>query len=171
MQVHTPFSYRPDQTREATPRYVRHLYDLLGALGIDPAPSWSPSQFRSAAEHLPGEPDAAPVEVVKGYIETHADEALDLEQLAALVGLSKYYLARRFREAVGVTLWTYVQQARIRKAKALLAEGLPPTEVALAAGFYDQSHFNRVFKRFVGQTPGQYRRDRAARPPHARISR
>jgi AraC family transcriptional regulator len=46
----------------------------------------------------------------------------------------------------------------VRRAIGPLAENMAPlSEVAVAAGFYDQSHMNRVFRRMVGRTPGEYR--------------
>jgi AraC-like DNA-binding protein len=89
---------------------------------------------------------------------------LTLDELAAAAGLSRYYFLRAFRRAVGVTPHAYLTGRRIAAAKAFLAGTVPLSEVAVACGFYDQSHFTRSFKGCTGVTPGQYRRglDRAA---------
>ena len=62
-----------------------------------------------------------------------------------------------YRE-VGATPHTYLVARRVSRAKELLAGASPLSEVALACGFYDQSHFTRIFKAWSGVTPGQYRR-------------
>jgi len=90
------------------------------------------------------------------YLEGHADRNVTLGALARFAGLSAYHLCRVFREAVGMTPHAYVTQVRVRRAKALLREGLPIAMVAAETGFYDQAHLTRQFKRIVGVTPGRY---------------
>ena len=107
-----------------------------------------------AAARVGREPHA--VTQVKAYLETHYAEAVSLERLSLLTQLSRYHLVRIFRKAVGIPPHAYLRQVRIRHAKALLALGHPPAEVALATGFTDQSHLTRWFKRLWGFTPGQY---------------
>ena len=83
---------------------------------------------------------------------------LTLSSLAELAGLSRYHFLRAFRREVGVTPHAYLTGRRIAAAKRLLAGAEPLSAVALACGFYDQSHFTRSFKGCTGLTPGQYRR-------------
>jgi AraC-like DNA-binding protein len=78
--------------------------------------------------------------------------------LAGVAGLSRYHFLRAFRREVGVTPHAYLTHRRIAAAKLFLAGAEPLSEVALACGFYDQSHFSRAFKGCTGLTPGQYRR-------------
>ena len=95
---------------------------------------------------------------VKIYIDEHLDQNLRLEQIAQEAHLSPFHFARIFRHLEGTSVWQYILQARIDKAKLLLEqEDLSLTEIALITGFYDQSHFTKTFKRLTGQTPGQYR--------------
>jgi AraC-like DNA-binding protein len=58
-----------------------------------------------------------------------------------------------------MTPHAYQTKIRIRRAKSLLHAGLPITAVAAEAGFYDQAHLTRHFKRIVGLTPGRYLKD------------
>jgi AraC-like DNA-binding protein len=95
----------------------------------------------------------------KEYLREHVDENVTLEDLARNAGLSAFHLCRVFRAAVGMTPHAYQTQTRVRRAKSLLRAGLPITEVAVQAGFYDQAHLNRHFKRIVGLPPGRYVRD------------
>jgi AraC-like DNA-binding protein len=79
-----------------------------------------------------------------------------LRALARFAGLSAFHLCRVFREAVGMPPHAYQTQIRVRRAKSLLAAGVPIARAAAEAGFYDQSHLTRHFKRIVGLTPGRY---------------
>jgi AraC-like DNA-binding protein len=61
-----------------------------------------------------------------------------------------------------MTPHTYQTQLRVRQAKSLLRTGLPIASAAIAAGFYDQAHLTRHFKRVVGVPPGRYLKDRTS---------
>ena len=90
------------------------------------------------------------------YLEEHAAENVTLAALARFAGLSAFHLCRVFGETVGMTPHAYQTQVRVRHAKSLLRAGLPIALVAAEAGFYDQAHLTRHFKRIVGLTPGRY---------------
>ncbi len=68
------------------------------------------------------------------------------------------HLVRAFSGAFGIAPHQYVMSRRVDLARRLLLGGQPPGEVATAAGFYDQPHLTRHFKRVVGTTPGRYAR-------------
>jgi AraC family transcriptional regulator len=86
-------------------------------------------------------------------------EALTLDEVAGEVGVHPVHLSRAFRRFFRCTVGEYVRQLRIDFAsKALAAGDASLVEIALAAGFADQSHFCNVFKRRTGLTPSQYRR-------------
>lgn len=94
-------------------------------------------------------------------------EAPALSEIAAQVGVHRAHLAHEFRRFYGTTAGEYLRRIRIEQAARVVAEtDLPLSEVAAAAGFYDQSHFSNAFKRATGSTPAQYRA--ALRPPQAR---
>jgi AraC-like DNA-binding protein len=90
------------------------------------------------------------------YLEAHYSENVSLEQLAQISGLQPLRLLRAFRKALGLPPHKYLTQLRIKQAKRDLVRGIPISQVAIATGFADQSHFNRHFKRIVGTTPKQY---------------
>jgi AraC family transcriptional regulator len=84
---------------------------------------------------------------------------LDIEELAGLIRMSSSHFTRSFTKSVGLTPHRYVIQCRVEKARELLtATDLPLTEIALSAGFSDQSHFSRRFQELTGVPPGAYRR-------------
>jgi len=121
--------------------------------------------------HTPTTPDATPrpqpsttpreppaVRLAREYLEAHCASVVRLSTLAALTGLSAFHLVHVFRAAVGVPPYAYLVQCRARRAAALLREGHGVSAAACLAGFSDQSHLTRVFKRVLGVTPGRYAR-------------
>ncbi len=84
--------------------------------------------------------------------------ALSLEELAAVAGLSPWHFLRSFRARFGLTPHAFLVQRRCFLAARLLRGGTPPAQAALEAGFTDQSHLTRHFKRIYGAPPARYGR-------------
>lgn len=80
-----------------------------------------------------------------------------LAELASLAGVSRFQLLRGFARAFGATPHAYLVQQRVRLARRFLAAGETLAGAATAAGFADQSHMTRAFRRQYGITPGRYR--------------
>ncbi|SEC90594.1 transcriptional regulator, AraC family [Streptomyces sp. 2231.1] len=80
-----------------------------------------------------------------------------LASLATDLGLSRYQLLRAFRTTMGIPPYAWLAQHRVTRARALLAAGLRPAEVASLVGFADQAHLTRWFRRVLGVTPAAYR--------------
>jgi AraC-like DNA-binding protein len=97
------------------------------------------------------------VQRVRAYLHEHSTENVSLGRLAQIAHLSPYHLHRLFCQEVGLPPHQYQTQVRVAHAKALLAKGIPLSQVARDTGFADQSHLTRHFKRLVGVTPGRYR--------------
>lgn len=93
------------------------------------------------------------------HIERHFTDAIYLEDLAALAGLSVCRFVTVFRRQVGLTPHRFICHRRIGYAKGLLRDGVPMAVAASEAGFFDQSHFSRHFKNICGITPGRYLRE------------
>jgi AraC-like DNA-binding protein len=90
-----------------------------------------------------------------------ADDPLDpptLAEMAAMAGLGKYQLLRRFERAYGLPPHAWLLQRRAERARALIRDGASLAEAAAASGFSDQSHMTRIFVRQFGFTPGAWRR-------------
>jgi AraC-like DNA-binding protein len=80
-----------------------------------------------------------------------------LAEIALETGLSRYQLIRSFRSEVGMPPYAWLAQHRVARARALLDRGHGLAETAALAGFADQAHLTRWFRRVVGITPGAYR--------------
>ena len=92
------------------------------------------------------------------YMAENYDQPLTLAQMADIVGLSKSYFSTLFHEIVGVSFREYLCHIRVEESKRLLLSSeYSLTDIAIAMGFTDQSHYCKVFKRIVGMPPGQYR--------------
>lgn len=103
---------------------------------------------------------------VREFIDAQIPIEITISDLAALAGLSHYHFIRAFKDTVGFTPYQYVQSERIRRARALLSNpDLSLGDVALAVGFSDASHLNRVFRKFVGVTPTAFRRENGSMFP------
>src|SRR5258708_7112399 len=93
----------------------------------------------------------------KQYIEEHYAEELSLGQVAA-VHTSVFYFCKLFKRATGLNYTEFVSRIRAEKAKNLLLNpNLRVSEIAYEVGFQSLTHFNRIFKKIVGQSPTDYR--------------
>ncbi|PTX64950.1 AraC-like DNA-binding protein [Melghirimyces profundicolus] len=97
---------------------------------------------------------------VISFIEKHYSEDLNLDRIACELHLSKFYLAKVFKEMTGVTIMNYLMNKRVNHAKLsfLLNPDLTVTEISYRAGFKHPAHFSRAFKEQVGIPPDQYRK-------------
>ncbi|MCK6190009.1 AraC family transcriptional regulator [Pseudomonas sp. EYE_354] len=91
------------------------------------------------------------------YIHEHCTEALKLDDICLAAELSPSYLIRAFKQYYGLTPHAFLVNRRIQFARSQLRQGELIADVALAAGFADQAHFQRTFKHHFAATPGQYR--------------
>jgi AraC-like DNA-binding protein len=94
----------------------------------------------------------------KEYLQANYMEEIALQDLANVAHLSPFYLARIFRQVVGMPPHAYQTQLRLVHARTLLAQGFEVGYVANETGFFDQSHFAQQFKRYFLVTPGSYRK-------------
>lgn len=92
------------------------------------------------------------------YIETHAEDALSLDDLARRAHMSKFHFARRFKAAVGVTPKQYAANARLARFKAGLKDDAPVDGAIYDAGYGSPSRVYEAAARNLGMTPAQYRR-------------
>jgi AraC family transcriptional regulator len=92
------------------------------------------------------------------FLDAHFTAHLTLEAVADVAGVHPVHLARTFRACYRCTIGDYLRRLRIEYASHEIASSeLSLSQVALAAGFADQSHFTRLFRQHTGMTPAQYR--------------
>ena len=87
-----------------------------------------------------------------------SDRPVPVEQMARACGMSERSFLRRFKETTGKTPRQWLMTQRIAKAQSLLLARVPLVDVAQDCGFADQSHFTRVFARWIGHPPGRWLR-------------
>lgn len=127
------------QREEAVTAFVARLHARLGDRPLAPPPL--PASLRRAAD----------------LITDRCAEPLTLAEIAAEAGLSPTQCVRAFRARFGLTPHAYLVNRRIQLGQRLLRAGRPIVDAALEAGFADQAHFQRTFKRLTATTPRQYR--------------
>ncbi|HEX4262952.1 MAG TPA: helix-turn-helix domain-containing protein [Verrucomicrobiae bacterium] len=94
----------------------------------------------------------------KEFIHQHQTEDLSLGQVAKAVNMSTFYFCKMFKKVTGINFTDYLSRVRIEKSKNLLLNpNLRVSEIAFEVGFQSLTHFNRVFKRILGQSPTEYR--------------
>lgn len=93
------------------------------------------------------------------YIYNHLLEELTLSRLSEQVNLTPSYLSTLFKKETGISITDYIQRERIAEAKKMLKyTALPLSDICTRLNFNDQSYFTRVFKKWTGVTPLQYRK-------------
>ena len=177
LDVFTRYLEEVTRSRLAPPEVAMVLQDPVAALGIEAFhrslwsgtgplewESWLITSLRrlfgGGADERRASALAEPrgVAIAREYLHAHYREAVPLERLSALAGLSKYHLVRAFRAAVGVPPHTYQLRLRLTRSLLLLRDGLPPSSIAYELGFADQSHYTRAFRAEFGTTPGAWLR-------------
>jgi AraC-like DNA-binding protein/ligand-binding sensor protein len=94
----------------------------------------------------------------KEFIKKNLTEDISLGQVAKAVNTSTFYFCKMFKKVTGINFTDYVSRTRIENAKNLLLNpNLRVSEIAYEVGFQSLTHFNRVFKKVIGQSPTEYR--------------
>ena len=94
----------------------------------------------------------------RDYIELHAEQELRLPELAKQVGYSEYYLSRKFRKEMGISISSYIKYVRVEHSKMMLvSSGMPISQIADNLHFASSSHYSESFREVTGKTPQQYR--------------
>ncbi|MFC4564893.1 helix-turn-helix domain-containing protein [Nocardiopsis mangrovi] len=112
----------------------------------------APASGRAAA------PGRGVADGLRGLLDERLTEGVTLAEAARSLHAHPAHLVRAFNGAFGMAPHRYVVSRRVDLARRLLLDGWPPSEAATAAGFHDQSHLTRHFKRIIGTTPGRYAR-------------
>ncbi len=98
------------------------------------------------------------MERVREHMHASLEKDLGLDELAEHAGIDRFRLTRQFKHAYGQSPHAYLVNLRLRSARALLAAGQRPAQVAMQLGFADQSHLGRWFQRAYRMSPAAYQR-------------
>lgn len=90
------------------------------------------------------------------YLRAHSGRQVSSEELEAVTGLDRFTLARQFRRTLNTSPHRYLVMRRLERARAMIGSGRSLVDIALDAGFADQAHFTRHFKKSFGMTPGRW---------------
>ena len=94
--------------------------------------------------------------LARDYLEDNAERPVRSDELEAITGLDRYALSRHFRATYATSPHRFLLMRRLQRARRMIKAGEPLAEIAAGAGFSDQSHFNRHFKKAFGLTPGRW---------------
>jgi AraC-like DNA-binding protein/ligand-binding sensor protein len=121
--------------------FASHLSELSNQLAVQQANAELPMITRA-----------------KKYIQDNHTEELSLGQVARAVNASSFYFCKMFKKGTGMNFTEFVCRVRLEKAKNLLLNpNLRISEIAYQVGFQSLTHFNRIFKKLVGESPTDYR--------------
>ncbi|MER7679472.1 AraC family transcriptional regulator [Streptomyces sp. NPDC096934] len=148
-QLHTALAHPGDEL-EAESRLTLVAERLRGHLRPRPAEE--------------SRPDPTLADRLRELLDARLVDGLTLDEAARLLHAHPAHLVRAFSGAFGIAPHQYLMSRRVDRARRLLLDGGRPAEVAATAGFYDQSHLTRQFKRLVGVAPGHYRGGTRPRP-------
>ena len=96
---------------------------------------------------------------VTNYVQHNLSKPMDVDGLAKSLFISRTHLAAKFKEETGMTLTDFILREKTEEAKRLLRYSDKPLSlIADYLGFSSQSHFTKIFKKYSGKTPGQYRK-------------
>lgn len=100
------------------------------------------------------------IKAAMDYIQLHLTEPLTLNGIADAVGVSPTYFSAVFKQVNGITLWEYISKKRIEAAMQIFdsKSGDNILDVALQCGFNNTANFNKMFRKYTGRTPSEYRK-------------
>ncbi|MFJ4157597.1 AraC family transcriptional regulator [Pseudomonas sp. NPDC089752] len=155
----------PAQTWSASPVLYNRLLQLFADLfngELDDREGRLANLFNELPSYLKGvagprQSEHPGLQAAAAFIRAHRLDPLTLADICAASGLSRSYLIRAFGQQFGLTPHGYLLDQRVQYARAQLRKGRAIAEVALEAGFADQAHLQRAFKRHLAATPGHYR--------------
>lgn len=101
----------------------------------------------------PSVPENRRVLEIMEYLDRNLAEDIDIDRLAERFFISKFYMMRLFQKETGTTVYAYLTQKRLLKARDLIGSGVRATEACYACGFHSYSSFTRAYGKYFGTTP------------------
>ena len=104
-------------------------------------------------------PENKTVRQILDYIDKHYTENIGLTEIAEHMYMDRSYIGRLFKKYTGASVMLYVNMKRVVLAKNMILAGGEVTNISSKCGFKDYTTFYRAFKRYVGATPGEFKRN------------
>lgn len=157
----------PEQAYSLGDTYIQAVEDARSFLDIAGIHDTMMEDFVLRVHKKRGNPSLSGyIQTCCDYIEGHLEQELNIEILSQLVGYSKYYLSRQFKEEMHVSVNQYIKLVRIERAKSLLLTTEESIlEIALRLKFCSRSHFSESFREIEGCTPVEFREKYGKRNP------
>ena len=116
------------------------------------------NQNSKQADHINSVNYSLPVRLACEYLEKNYQENINLNKISNYVSLSKNYFCNIFKKETGMTIWDYLIRIRMEEAKRMLLDTDQKTyEISERVGYDDPSYFGRLFKKYTGFTPIEFR--------------
>lgn len=115
-------------------------------------------QIKYGKDFLPRDPRLIKINC---YVQQHLEQSLNLiiNGLSEELNLNPRYINRIIKTGIGIPVSRYINQCKIEKSIQLLRSGTGVTETACMLGYYDHSHFNKIFSKYTGMSPADYMKD------------
>ncbi len=143
-------------------RYREHyMTEMKSCNDYDVLRNWFLEKIREICEYVntarkKGQDDI--IYKVKSYIDEHFADNISLDDVSRMVDISPYYFSKLFKQEVGENFVEYLTSIRIRHAKKLLEQPAHSIkQICVMCGYSDPNYFSRIFKKYEGMTPSEYR--------------
>ena len=160
--INEPANFRGDKASGLALRVFQEVgaRDEFSHLSVEGLLLETVAEISRGARKMNYREPAGRLELAKELVQSNLQQPLTLVQIAEHVGLHPVSLAQAFRKTFGCTIGEYVRRLRVEFAcRELANQERPISEIADEAGFFDQSHLTRTFKRVLGITPAKLRKE------------
>lgn len=148
----------PEEAYTLSDIHIQHIEELGEVAKVEHALLTALGDFADKVKSGLEQRVSRPIAVCRRYIFDHLYEELSLPALAKVSGISPVHLSRLFRRETGSSLTEYIQRQRVEEAKQLITlSAYSLSDISARLQFHDQSYFTKVFKKYAGMTPKQYR--------------
>lgn len=141
--------------------YIQNVEEMKDSKAVDQFIEEMLSDYAERVHQAKRNQYSKPINVCLDYIFKHLYDHITLSDLALKVALHPNYLSSLFKKEVGCSLRHYIQQTKIDEARSLLLlTDHSISEISTLLNYHDQSYFSKIFKKFTGVTPNEYRNNR-----------
>lgn len=138
--------------------FIQNLEEINESKAIIPFLENALMEFTERVKNGKIQKYSKPINECQNYIFTHLYEDITLSHLAEIAAMNQSYLSVLFKKEVGISPSKYIQRAKVDEAKSLMSyTRYSLSEIATLLNFHDQSHFTKVFKKYAGVSPIQFK--------------